>query len=130
MPTSLPSKHRNFLQYWLPIIVYCLFIFIQSSYPSPDQLPHATHLDKLLHVIAYACLGALLLRAFNTIRIQNKPKLIIALSILLSSLYGISDEIHQHFVPCRNADVVDAFMDITGSVIGVYAYQFFVPRHT
>jgi len=130
MAISLPSKHRNFLLYWFPIIVYCLFIFIQSSYPSPDQLPHVTHLDKLLHVIAYACLGALLLRAFNSVRIQNKPKLIIALSILLSSLYGISDEIHQHFVPYRNADVVDAFMDIIGSVAGVYAYQFFVARNT
>ncbi|MBW1693956.1 MAG: VanZ family protein [Deltaproteobacteria bacterium] len=130
MAISLPSKHRNFLRYWLPIIVYCLFIFIQSSYPSPDQLPRVTHLDKLLHVIAYACLGALLLRAFNTIRIQNNLKLIIALSIILSSLYGISDEIHQHFVPYRNADVVDAFMDAIGSVVGVYAYQFFVARHT
>ena len=129
MATFLHSKHRNFLLYWLPVIAYCLIIFIQSSYPSPDQLPNVTHLDKLLHFIAYACLGALWLRAFNTLSIRNNPKLVIVLSIFLSSLYGISDEIHQHFVPFRHADAVDAVMDIIGSVVGVYAYKFFVTRH-
>ncbi|UCD90337.1 MAG: VanZ family protein [Desulfobacterales bacterium] len=130
MAISLPSKHKNFLWYWFPIIVYCLLIFIQSSYPSPDQLSRVTNLDKLLHVIVYACLGALLLRAFKTIRMQDKPILILALSILLSSLYGISDEIHQHFVPYRHADVVDVLMDIAGSIVGVCAYQFYTARHT
>jgi VanZ family protein len=128
MAFSLYSKHRHFLLYWLPIITYCLIIFLQSSYPSPKQLPHVTHLDKLLHFVAYAILGALWLRAFNTLGIRNKPKLIIALSILLSSLYGISDEVHQHFVPYRDADAADAVMDIIGSVVGVYAYYLFVTR--
>ena len=41
------------------------------------------------------------------------------LSILLSSLYGISDEIHQSFVPYRTADVMDALADIIGSAFGV-----------
>ncbi len=130
MSISLHSKHKNFLKYWLPIIVYCLLIFIQSSYPSPEQLPRVTHLDKLLHFVAYAGLGVLWLRAFKTLDMRNNPRLIITLSILLSSVYGISDEIHQHFVPYRNADVVDAVMDIIGSVVGVYGYQFFATRHT
>ena len=130
MSTSSRSKHHSFLLYWLPIIIYCIFIFVQSSYPSPDRLPHVTHFDKLLHIIAYAGLGMLWLRAFRTLSIQHNLKLIMTLSILLSSLYGISDEIHQHFVPQRNADIVDAVMDIIGSVVGVYAYQFFVVKNT
>ena len=47
------------------------------------------------------------------------------LSITLSSLYGISDEIHQHYVPYRDADVMDALADIIGSIFGVYIYNFF-----
>jgi len=44
------------------------------------------------------------------------------LSIVLSSGYGISDEIHQYFVPSRNSDILDALADICGSIAGVLAY--------
>ena len=77
----------------------------------------------MLHFIAYALLGALFLRAFNITRIKHHLKLIIILSIILSSLYGISDEIHQSFVPFRTADAMDALADILGSIAGVYLYQ-------
>ena len=73
----------------------------------------------MLHFIAYALLGALFLRAFKTTRIKHHLKLIFALSVLFSSLYGISDEIHQSFVPYRTADVMDVIADILGSVFGV-----------
>jgi len=74
--------------------------------------------DKVLHFTAYALLGALFLRAFNVTRIKHHLKLIFALSVLLSSLYGISDEIHQSFVPYRTADAMDALADIIGSAFG------------
>ena len=77
----------------------------------------------MLHFTAYALLGALFLRAFNITRIRHHLKLIIILSIILSSLYGISDEIHQSFVPFRTADAMDALADIIGSITGVYLYQ-------
>lgn len=114
---------KKFLFYWFPILIYCLLIFIQSSYPSPEQVPDWPYIDKLLHFTAYALLGALLLRAFRTLRIKNNLKLVMILSILFSSLYGISDEIHQYFVPFRNADFMDALADMIGSVGGVYVYQ-------
>jgi VanZ family protein len=79
-------------------------------------------MDKVLHFTAYALLGALFLRALNTTRIKHHLKLIIMLSILLSSLYGISDEIHQSFVPYRTADAMDALADILGSAFGVYIF--------
>jgi VanZ family protein len=110
---------NKFFAYWFPILLYCLLIFIQSSHPTPDITPHWPFFDKVLHFTAYALLGALFLRAFKTTRIKHNLKLIIMLSILLSSLYGISDEIHQSFVPYRTADVMDALADIIGSAFGV-----------
>jgi VanZ family protein len=77
----------------------------------------------VLHFIAYALLGALFLRAFNITRIKHHLKLIIILSIILSSLYGISDEIHQSFVPYRTADIMDALADIIGSAFGVSVFS-------
>ena len=40
------------------------------------------------------------------------------LAILASFLYGISDEIHQAFVPMRSCDVFDALFDLLGAVLG------------
>ena len=114
---------HKILSYWFPVFIYCLLIFMQSSYPSPESVPDWPYIDKLLHIAVYALLGALFLRAFKTLRIQHNLKLVMILSILLSSLYGISDEIHQHFVPFRNADLMDVFADVLGSIIGVYIFQ-------
>ena len=123
MSSAKTNTLYKILLYWFPVFLYCLLIFIQSSYPSPESVPDWPYIDKLLHIAVYALLGVLLLRAFRTLRIQHNLKLVMILSILLSSLYGISDEIHQYFVPFRNADVMDALADMIGSVVGVYVYQ-------
>ena len=117
------KKATDFLCYWFPIILYCLLIFFQSAKPSPESLPDILYLDKLLHFSAYALLGALFLRAFRTLPIKKNPMLILSLSMLLSTLYGFSDELHQYFVPARQADVMDALADMLGSAAGVWAYH-------
>lgn len=115
---------KKFLIYWFPIILYCLLIFIQSSYPSSiERTLELPHLDKMVHFVAYALLGALFLRAFKTSRIKKNAKFMLILSVLLSFLYGIGDEIHQHFVPCRSADPMDVLADMLGGLMGVYIYQ-------
>ena len=88
----------------------------------PEIMPEIPHLDKLLHVGAYAILGALFFRAYRTTPFSDKLYRIITLSILSAGLYGISDELHQYFVPYRSADIMDAFADFSGSVFGVYIY--------
>ena len=117
------EKLHKITIYWFPILVYCLLIYIQSSLPPSQRLPVWPFIDKLLHFACYALLGALFLRAFKTTPIKHNLKLVLILSVLLSSLYGISDEIHQHFVPFRTADVMDALSDILGSIAGVYLYS-------
>ena len=123
------NKSHKFLYYWFPILVYCLLIFFQSSYPSPEHVPDLRYMDKLLHILAYALLGALFLRALNSLRIKNNLKLVMILSVLFSSLYGVSDEIHQYFVPYRNADLMDILADMLGSIIGVYIYHSLVTKY-
>jgi len=103
-------------------------IFIQSSYPSIQSAPDLPYIDKVLHFAAYALLGTLFLRAFKTTRIKNNLKLVLILSVLFSFFYGISDEIHQYFVPYRNADLMDVLADLFGSIMGVYIYQAIVRK--
>lgn len=50
------------------------------------------------------------------------------LSLLISILYGISDEIHQMFVPMRTPDMMDLLADGIGAglfLIGVWSARFF-----
>jgi VanZ family protein len=97
-------------------------IFIQSRYPSPELIPQRPLIDKLLHFLAYAVMGILFFRAYRTLRIKNNYNLLLLISMLSAILYGVSDELHQQFVPWRQADLMDAFADALGSVFGVFLY--------
>ena len=70
-------------------------------------------LRKLAHLIEYAVLGALLVRALA------RPEL----AILAGGLYAASDEFHQHFVRGRHAAWYDVVIDTVGVTIGVIAWR-------
>lgn len=114
--------------YWLPVVGYCCLIFILSSGPGPDIGPDLPHSDKVLHFAAFAVLGALCLRALGTTPLKKRPAWLIAVSVLAASLYGISDEVHQSFVPSRSADIMDAAADVFGSVFGVLVWRLLAGR--
>jgi VanZ family protein len=120
MNLSLSSTHKNFFYYWLPVVIYCAAIFIQSSRPAPESIPAVPYLDKLLHAGAYALLGLLFFRAYRTTRLKDHPARLAFFSILSAGIYGISDEFHQCFVPSRSAELMDAFADFLGGVLGVF----------
>jgi len=52
--------------------------------------------------------------------------MLMLLSVVSASLYGISDEIHQSFVPFREAEVADVIADMLGAASGVLLYQLVV----
>jgi VanZ family protein len=122
MPEKSQSKLRNFLICWLPLIIYGLAIYIQSGRPGPEHLPDLRFLDKFLHFGAYGLLGVLFFRAYETLSLENYKNLLIFISIGSATLYGISDEIHQYFVPSRQADIMDVAANTIGSICGVYLY--------
>jgi VanZ family protein len=68
--------------------------------------------DKILHGFEYGILGILLYRAFK----QSTPTTqSIRLAIICAIAFGISDEMHQWFVPQRQADVWDLVADAVGA---------------
>jgi VanZ family protein len=122
----MPIKLKRFVFYWLPLILYCLFIYIQSANPSPEQIPSFPFVDKVLHFVAYGIMGILFYRAYQTLRIKDNIQMLMLLSVTSASLYGISDEIHQSFVPFREAEVADVIADVIGAFSGVCLYQLLV----
>jgi VanZ family protein len=116
------KKSKFFFYYWLPLLLYCVLIYSLSSDKYPVNVPKSFSADKFIHFFAYAFLGLLIIRAFATLRIKENIVFLIIISTLLSTLYGLSDEMHQYFVPYRCADVKDVYADLLGSAFGVYVY--------
>jgi VanZ family protein len=47
------------------------------------------------------------------------------LAMILTVLYGISDELHQSFVPTRDSSVIDVLSDSVGALLGILALVVF-----
>ena len=110
------------LYYRLPLFAFCLFIFWQSSFSFLDSPPLFPHDDKLMHMGAYAVMAFLTARNLKQERpLFSRTKLKV-LAILFASLYGLTDEIHQAFVPLREASIWDFVADILGSIMGACFY--------
>jgi VanZ family protein len=120
----MPVGVKRNINAWLPVVGYCVLLFIQSSFASPKLLPTFPGMDKLLHFGAYGFLGMLFLRAFNLSNPRLRVRHLLFYSILLTALYGISDEVHQRFVVVRTADIMDATADAFGGGCGVILYYF------
>lgn len=112
---------KQTLFYRLPVIIYCALIFWQSSYPPVYSEPFFPHDDKVLHFLCYAVLGILIFRLLGREFVWSMSRTGV-IAVLLSFAYGISDEIHQSFVPERFASVPDAIANLAGAVTGVVLY--------
>lgn len=99
-------------RWWLFSIIYMGIIFGLSSIPG-DNTPSLPFpfFDKIAHLIEYTGFGWLLGNAFNGSFLA---------AVLTGSLYGLSDEIHQLFVPGRECDFKDLLCDITGCILGQF----------
>ena len=115
---------KRFLALWLPVMVWMGVIFAGSSIGDVPQVGDET-LDGLAHraahVLEFAVLGALLLRATSKGGPASKREIIRTLIVI--GLYGASDEFHQRFTPGRSSDGSTVLFDVAGGVIGVWAWQ-------
>ena len=87
----------------------------QSSPPAPGGVP-----DYILHGVEYAGLAVVTFRALAgglPARVTGTGAL---LTLLITVAYGVSDELHQRFVPLRTADLRDVGYDFAGALLGLF----------
>jgi len=110
---------RRFLKYWFPVIAYAALIFIFSSIsqpmPSVEPFPH---FDKLCHFLEYGILSFLLIRALGSSGMNRAGLSLRIAAVILAVAYGITDELHQYFVPGRNMELMDVLSNTLGAFIG------------
>ncbi len=85
----------------------------RSSVTIPFDAP-----DYYAHGASYAVLGFLLARALAGGQLAAMTVRLALVATVLGTLYGISDEFHQSFVPGRMATVSDVIADGVGALVG------------
>lgn len=104
-----------------------MLVFILSSFEKlPTPKIEFELFDKLIHFIEFFVFSILALRAIEKWKLLDNWKwnLTVPLSILLSTAYAASDEIHQYFVPGRSCDLYDFWADMVGIIVGAVIYCF------
>ena len=110
-PEMIQERRGTFLR-WAMVVVWMTAIFVVSSMPS-SLLPSGA--PGLGHLIEYSVLGGLLANALLPTMSWRRA---VALAVLIASLYGIVDELHQYFTPGRNLEALDWVIDTLSAFAG------------
>ena len=121
------EKRKVYLVY-VPLIIYWIILFTATSLPAAN-LPSVAISDKIKHFGAFFGLSVLL---SLTLIYQNKilffKKYFLAAALVISSIYGLLDEIHQRFVPGRNSEFLDWVADSLGAAVGVFVVFYLLKK--
>lgn len=100
---------------WAPVVGYMYAIYSVSSLSQLPQTP-VPFSDKHWHALAYFGLAVLWARALARDRPSSLTARLCLSAAAGASVYGISDELHQAFVPGRDASVWDLLADVVGAL--------------
>jgi len=139
-------KLRSLLKYWLPVLVWMIFIFIGSG-----DLLSAEHTSRFIgpflrwfapgitdatvasiqfivrkcaHLTEYGVLATLLLRAFRQLPLTR----VFGITFVVAAVFAALDEFHQSFVASRTGSPWDVIIDCIGALAGLVLYGFMIRR--
>lgn len=131
--------NRDFIKYWLPVIIWMCVIFWMSTgtfsseqtsqfiipllnflfpwfSPQDADLIHGL-IRKSGHVTEYFILGLLSFRAFRGESSQIWRLRWTVFGTVVVVLFAMSDEFHQSFVASRTSSYVDVGIDSVGGIL-------------
>lgn len=93
--------------------------------PTPIDLPvDLPGLDKTGHLVLYGGLAAVVSLGVRRSGRPVTPWKQCFVPILFATAYGLTDELHQLFVPLREFDLADLFADTAGASLAQAALCF------
>jgi VanZ family protein len=114
------------LWYWVPVGLYAGAVFYLSAQSHPEDQLSSFLLkevsDKVLHAVEYGILSLLCYRAFRWAAGPAVARQAVVLAIVTASVFGITDEVHQFFVPLRESSWQDWLADTIGAAIGAVSW--------
>lgn len=118
------NRFLEFVERYLPLILVCVFIFIQSG-KQARVVSYDGNTNYLIHKLAHFFLFSLVF-LFAHRSFGNKKQ-----ALVFTVLYGISDEIHQNFVPTRTPSIIDIMIDSGAGLtwyLFIEKYKRFIPE--
>ncbi len=117
-PDRGPLAPRHWLWTWGPAVLYAVALFTLSSFSALPSPPMEVT-DKVEHFTAYGGFALTLLWGLSGGRLSTVSWGTALAALALASIYGVTDELHQYFVPGRSCDVHDWMADTSGAAIAV-----------
>jgi VanZ family protein len=108
--------------YWVPALGWMALIFVlsaQSEFPEPPI--SFLGIDKLAHLGVFAVLGLLIALAWLPFEVLSWKR--VWLVTFLVAAYGLSDELHQLYVPEREFSAWDILADAAGGLLAAFALR-------
>ncbi|MFN8620685.1 MAG: VanZ family protein [Chloroflexota bacterium] len=120
---------------WGPVVLWAALIFTLSAQPGLSISQDASvdgPLRHIAHGFVYTVLLVLIVRGMGRLG-QPLTLRTAVIAAAATILYGVSDEIHQLFVPDRTGQAIDVGYDTIGAAIGltiVWAWGRVMARRT
>ncbi len=123
------ARIKHFLWYWFPALLWAAMIFWfshQPTLPGPKDYWVNFAVKKPLHVLEFGIFAWLLFRGRLSTSSLGVGQFLgnqisrgsisqsLRFAAIVAMLYAASDEIHQIFVPGREATVRDFLFDVVG----------------
>jgi VanZ family protein len=122
---ALGDPARRQITSWIAVVGWAAVIFYLSSLSRLPPAVSTWSLTKLAHIIEYAVLTLLLMRALDAHHLGRRR--VLWMAALLAVAYAVTDEFHQSFVPNRHPSPLDIVIDFIGisaaSLLGSVMYQ-------
>jgi VanZ family protein len=100
--------------------LYWIALFVATHVPVPQMSNLPPNSDKGMHFAAYAGLAFLLMMRISASRSLTWKHY--AFALVVTSSYGVIDELIQKALVYRSCDLYDMMADWTGSVMGLAAF--------
>ena len=101
---------------WMILIFY---LSSKSDLPTPSLFWGQ---DKVAHALIFGMLGFFFLRSLGPWSRKTFVREIFVVTLMVAA-YGLSDEVHQFFVPNRDASVADLAADVAGGFLAVLIFR-------
>jgi VanZ family protein len=108
---------------WSPVILSMVFIFYVSSIPGKNIPGLFPYQDIVFHAAVYSVLAFFFARALKNTSTGISAARLVIFSMAFACIYGITDELHQAFVPYRTVSGIDVLIDSLGGLIGGLVYK-------
>lgn len=100
-------------------LVMGIIFFLSHQEGTSLTLPPIPHIDKAAHFLLYGLLAATFLFVFPVNLLKYHPVQTGGMVVLLCLAYGITDELHQGYIPGRDVSMGDLIADVSGAAVTV-----------